>query len=1033
MSSVYSQKTGYSSQSKNTINSQVSNYMNKAKGGGYSKLTQAKTEAQQREILEKLETEKQREKRIIMEKKQREKEKERRMAEERLRKINEENDLLQKKKDQQKEFYTRFLRQTAEQNLKKHEEKQIQNVQQVINNHDRMLAQNNNNRNIYQALNQNSSVNQIQQQQNSQLSQGNVQSKFQSKIPRPAFASQLPLPSRQFNINKPIDSEKEENFISKMNGLDLELSQTKRIFGFQNQSNEQKANNKANPRQIEQSPSIENKVRGLFDRGDLIDSLDLNIGYESIQKLKDGWGFGAAARPKNTLEESKADKFMKDSDLLQKQPKQIQSQTRATIQKQETEEVDLERDSDVEDLLEEEKQVLNDDEMKLLGERVGFAGGRKQEVSNKDWIESSIRQSVSEWKGMFKYNKENQDTLNQPEIINHKPTWIDQQYSKEVNLQKILANNDNKAEIQTQQQDEKIEEDEFTFGQKQKQQDRQLNQTNKNQPQQQQQNKPPVHQKTVRNPSAISRAPKFDDNKSMISKASRASSKSKSSIQHSTSSSIILSKEEELRLAKEKKEQMDKIKKQYSQVGKPKKKREGSQARGDSPTGATTKCTRDEDINIEEFMKDDLRAINREEDRIQRELLNIHKSNIHKHHQVVEKFQIDTKIKNTEELVRKLVNAPAQSQSNAENAYKNEQLLKNKNQLMRPGVSEKLEEQIEESLENLDNLLNNMKSKDPQKREAEILKIGKKYNIDFNLSAEAQENTQSNLIGYSKQVIQSYQQPFNYNDQRNNIGSEQINKGQYIMSNKQQHQSIQQNNQSAQINQISGGKLIEDDHHESININSHSMQKGYCQNNNGSQIVHPQNQGFQFQPFNNASIINNLYSQQQQLQENLNQLMYQQQQRQNLEGEKMGQYVNLTEKGLGSQKGFQQLSDIMRNEKVPMTTGQTVQQVFVRSNRDLIKMRQMVQRQEGPVSSQVEENDYNFDQYKYSEDQIEDSLNGNYNKQIKGQNLVKSVKNDHQINKCQMVAPVVQLQEYGIGDKVKINPKFNMKILFEDD
>ena len=55
---------------------------------------------------------------------------------------------------------------------------------------------------------------------------------------------------------------------------------------------------------------------------------------------------------------------------------------------------------------------------------------------------------------------------------------------------------------------------------------------------------------------------------------------------------------------------------------------------------------------------------------------------------------------------------------------------------MRPGVSEKLEEQIEESLENLDNLLNNIKSKDPAKREAEILKLGKKYNIEFNLSSD---------------------------------------------------------------------------------------------------------------------------------------------------------------------------------------------------------------------------------------------------------------------------------------------------------
>lgn len=35
--------------------------------------------------------------------------------------------------------------------------------------------------------------------------------------------------------------------------------------------------------------------------------------------------------------------------------------------------------------------------------------------------------------------------------------------------------------------------------------------------------------------------------------------------------------------------------------------RANSQGRKTSPTGATTKCTRDEDINIEEFMKDDLR------------------------------------------------------------------------------------------------------------------------------------------------------------------------------------------------------------------------------------------------------------------------------------------------------------------------------------------------------------------------------------------------------------------------------------------
>ena len=56
---------------------------------------------------------------------------------------------------------------------------------------------------------------------------------------------------------------------------------------------------------------------------------------------------------------------------------------------------------------------------------------------------------------------------------------------------------------------------------------------------------------------------------------------------------------------------------------------------------------------------------------------------------------------------------------------------------MRPGVEGQLEEQIEESLENLDNLLNNIKSKDPTKREQEILKLGHKLNIiDFNLNQD---------------------------------------------------------------------------------------------------------------------------------------------------------------------------------------------------------------------------------------------------------------------------------------------------------
>ena len=76
-------------------------------------------------------------------------------------------------------------------------------------------------------------------------------------------------------------------------------------------------------------------------------------------------------------------------------------------------------------------------------------------------------------------------------------------------------------------------------------------------------------------------------------------------------------------------------------------------------------------------MKDDLRAINKEEDRLQRELLCLHKNTLHKHHQVVQKYGIDTKIENTEQLLRKMVNAPAKSINDKGDM---------KNGPMRPGV-----------------------------------------------------------------------------------------------------------------------------------------------------------------------------------------------------------------------------------------------------------------------------------------------------------------------------------------------------------
>ena len=50
-----------------------------------------------------------------------------------------------------------------------------------------------------------------------------------------------------------------------------------------------------------------------------------------------------------------------------------------------------------------------------------------------------------------------------------------------------------------------------------------------------------------------------------------------------------------------------------------------------------------------------MHAVNKEEDKLQKELRALHLNNLHKHHKVVAKNKIDTTIKTTRELVRKLV------------------------------------------------------------------------------------------------------------------------------------------------------------------------------------------------------------------------------------------------------------------------------------------------------------------------------------------------------------------------------------------
>lgn len=84
---------------------------------------------------------------------------------------------------------------------------------------------------------------------------------------------------------------------------------------------------------------------------------------------------------------------------------------------------------------------------------------------------------------------------------------------------------------------------------------------------------------------------------------------------------------------------------------------------------------------------------------------------------------------------------------------------KSKHNIMRPGVNDELEDQIEESLENLDNLLTNIKSNDPKRRENEIMKLGQKFNIDLNNIDNDEKFNYGKANNPSGKVFE-YQQPF---------------------------------------------------------------------------------------------------------------------------------------------------------------------------------------------------------------------------------------------------------------------------------
>lgn len=57
-------------------------------------------------------------------------------------------------------------------------------------------------------------------------------------------------------------------------------------------------------------------------------------------------------------------------------------------------------------------------------------------------------------------------------------------------------------------------------------------------------------------------------------------------------------------------------------------------------------------------MQADMKEVNNQEEKLQREIMKLHLNNIGKHQQVINKNKINTNIKTTEELVRKMLNAP---------------------------------------------------------------------------------------------------------------------------------------------------------------------------------------------------------------------------------------------------------------------------------------------------------------------------------------------------------------------------------------
>ena len=118
-------------------------------------------------------------------------------------------------------------------------------------------------------------------------------------------------------------------------------------------------------------------------------------------------------------------------------------------------------------------------------------------------------------------------------------------------------------------------------------------------------------------------------------------------------------------------------------------------------------------------MREDMHAVNKEEDRLQKELRTLHLNNLHKHHKVISKNKIDTTIKTTRELVRKMVtNEKEEPKVDKPQLHEMQSAVNRQPQPVARNKPAPTEEELTESLENLDMLLANMKAGIPHKERA---------------------------------------------------------------------------------------------------------------------------------------------------------------------------------------------------------------------------------------------------------------------------------------------------------------------------